>query len=281
MLLKIQVFAWRCMKDILPVCANLVGRFVDVDLFCKRCGSEVETAKHALRDCKWVADLWASTSLQLPLGLVGEEVSTISDWIHSVLHSLTADIHGIFFTLLRMFWFARNKLYFDNLKLRGEFFIIKAQTLISEFFSVQARSKKGPSRGIRSPNRWVPPVSGWIKINSNASVNLVGRIGIGRVAHNSEGVVIWYFVESILQSSIVETAEAVALLRCMELVSAQRLDRVIFEVDSQVLCNVVLFPKADISIFDTIVEDICRMLSGLLNVRVCWSEELGILLHTV
>lgn len=76
---KIQVFTWRCMKDILLVCANLIGRFVDAYPFCKKYGTEVETAKHALRDCAWASDYWASSSLRLMVSDPVVERSSISE----------------------------------------------------------------------------------------------------------------------------------------------------------------------------------------------------------
>lgn len=55
---KIQYFMWRVLHGILPTCINLVRHFVDVGPFCKRCGTELKTPGHALRDCSWTRQYW-------------------------------------------------------------------------------------------------------------------------------------------------------------------------------------------------------------------------------
>lgn len=53
---KIKVFCWQLLHDILSSRINLIGRFIDVDPFCVRCGTELETSEHALQDCIWVRE---------------------------------------------------------------------------------------------------------------------------------------------------------------------------------------------------------------------------------
>lgn len=48
---EVKVFMWRVMKGILPTTLNLITRFVNVEPECRRCGEQIESTEHALRDC--------------------------------------------------------------------------------------------------------------------------------------------------------------------------------------------------------------------------------------
>lgn len=73
---KIQHFMWMVMHGILPTCI-LVIRFVDVAPFCKRCGTELETTEHALRDCYWTRQFWDEAASFRPQVMDGEA----NDWV--------------------------------------------------------------------------------------------------------------------------------------------------------------------------------------------------------
>lgn len=267
---KIQVFMWRCMKDMLPVSANLVGRYVDVDPFCKRCGSEVETAEHVLRDCVWASEFWANSPLHLGVLQLGDGNVSVGEWFLKVVSSIQGEYHGLFFTLLWMIWFARNKLYFQNLELGSAVLQVKAQTLISDFEKAQRRMDRGLRRENNCAARWMPPDLGWFKINTDAAVSSSGKVGIGGVARDYRGEVAWCFAENVTLNLLVDDAEALALLRSLEIATAKHMYRVSFEVDSQVLSNAILFPRIDLSLFGTIVLEIRELLRGLADAKVCW-----------
>lgn len=50
----ILIFLWKKLNVIIPTKINLIGRFIDVDPSCVRCGMEVETAERVFRDYEWV-----------------------------------------------------------------------------------------------------------------------------------------------------------------------------------------------------------------------------------
>lgn len=82
---KIRIFIWRCLKKILPVCINLIGQFVDVDPFCKRCGREPETAEHALKECEWAGKFWQDSPIQNAISSVAYNGELLSHWILAVI----------------------------------------------------------------------------------------------------------------------------------------------------------------------------------------------------
>lgn len=109
---------------------------------------------------------------------------------------------------------------------------VKAQVLASDFINAQARRGRGRRLENRGMVRWLSPESGWTKINSDAAVSSAGRVDLGGVARNAEGVVQCCFAKNI--------PKCIALLRSLEFAYEKHLCRVIFEVDSQILCNAML-----------------------------------------
>ncbi|KAL8475516.1 hypothetical protein ACS0TY_028246 [Phlomoides rotata] len=107
---KIRVFIWRVLHDILPMSINLTCRFVDVDTLCSRCGVEVESAEHALRDCSWVHAYWSSTSFG-PL-LTNEQLHA---WVKRSLFSLDDERQCLLATTMWLIWSERNNWLFRKL----------------------------------------------------------------------------------------------------------------------------------------------------------------------
>lgn len=57
---KIKHFSWRFCSDSLPTRLNLYKRKIISSPVCLLCGSDTETALHALRDCNFVKQVWVT-----------------------------------------------------------------------------------------------------------------------------------------------------------------------------------------------------------------------------
>ncbi|KAH6784204.1 hypothetical protein C2S52_009163, partial [Perilla frutescens var. hirtella] len=88
---KIHIFLWRCMRGIIPSKAILLGRVVEVDPICERCGLEIEMTEHALRDCGWAIFFWGASALRLSIHLDLERNVSLQDWILKVIHNRDED----------------------------------------------------------------------------------------------------------------------------------------------------------------------------------------------
>ncbi|KAL8487493.1 hypothetical protein ACS0TY_023974 [Phlomoides rotata] len=161
---KLQVFIWRCFKDILPVCANLIGRYVDMEPYCKCCGKEVETIEHALRDCEWAREFWATSSLNLNIRDISLADTSIGEWLTEVCHSYSSDEQCSFISLMWSIWFARNKLYFEEVTLEMGFIQVMAANLTSDYRKAAAIaiSETGIPIAVDSLN-WFPPLGAALK----------------------------------------------------------------------------------------------------------------------
>lgn len=106
---KIKVFGWRLLHNILPSAINLISRFVDVDPLCVRCGTDIETTEHALRDCEWVRDFWRSSNMGNAVQVVDENES-LHGWVIRVARGLAKEKQGLFITMLWWCIFIKNYL---------------------------------------------------------------------------------------------------------------------------------------------------------------------------
>ena len=62
---KVRNFVWRACNDILPTCANLYRKKIQMDPLCAICGQTDETFGHALWECPMARNVWAMTQGRL------------------------------------------------------------------------------------------------------------------------------------------------------------------------------------------------------------------------
>lgn len=94
------------MKGILPTTLNLITRFINVELECKRCGLEFESIEHALRDCSGGAECWSSSNLAIPVPLLNEPMD---EWLLRCKTTMRGEDVELLVTLLWAIWFGRSQ----------------------------------------------------------------------------------------------------------------------------------------------------------------------------
>ncbi|KAL8470043.1 hypothetical protein ACS0TY_032782 [Phlomoides rotata] len=272
---KLQVFMWRCYKNILPVCSNLVGRFVDVEPLCKRCGTEVETMEHALRDCEWTSNYWASSSIQSDIGALPSADIALGSWITSMAQNLTREKQCTFISLLWGAWWARNTLYFEDKKLDTGFIHMMVRGLVDDYKRANACTGRiNNSTQIPEQLIWRPPDPGFVNVNTDASVGSGGGT-IGGIARDEQGLALWCFAEKTEGEMDVETVEALAVLRACTIAVEQHVTKLEVEMDSQILLKALKFPKPNISFFGIVIGDILSLCSFFERIKFCWIRRLG------
>ena len=58
---KIKFFLWQCFHHIIPICATLATRGMDVPQICPLCIEGPETILHSLRDCREAQVFWKAS----------------------------------------------------------------------------------------------------------------------------------------------------------------------------------------------------------------------------
>ncbi|XP_021736508.1 uncharacterized protein LOC110703056 [Chenopodium quinoa] len=127
-----------------------------------------------------------------------------------------------------------------------------------------------PSKPKQSSNKWIPPPAGIIKLNSNASLCDEGWVGLGVVARDHDGKVLFAAARRIRAWWPPEIAEGKTLLLAVRLARRYGCDNVILESDSQVLINRLSKASVYLSDFDVVLEDILLFSSAFLSFT--WSH---------
>ncbi|XP_021737851.1 uncharacterized protein LOC110704378 [Chenopodium quinoa] len=168
-------------------------------------------------------------------------------------------------------WSERNRKVFDVLITPNKILVDRIRRLVDEF---RAYSKKiygvTGKKESSNLNRWIAPRTGFVKLNSDASLVEEGWVGLGVVARNSKGEVLLYVVRRVRARWPPEIAEAKALAMVVKLAKAYGFADVVLESDCQVLVNRLSKAAVYFSDLDGVIEDILN-LSGAFN-SFSWSH---------
>ncbi|KAK6164048.1 hypothetical protein DH2020_000912 [Rehmannia glutinosa] len=209
---KVQTFLWRCIHGALPTSSNLMRRRATSEPGCCRCGTAIETPEHALRDCPWVTFLWAVS----PLRIEPDEImkrGTIADWINFIMVTKDQDSHDLFAMTLWMAWFARNKLVFQNQQIDHKSCLDIAMQRLTEFHAVlEDGAKIRLTRNEVLPEKWTPPMDGFVKINCDTSIRKCIGTGTGAIIRDSRGNALTALHRLRAEELEIDIAEAFACL---------------------------------------------------------------------
>ncbi|XP_057793056.1 uncharacterized protein LOC131009662 [Salvia miltiorrhiza] len=228
---------WKCLIGALPVASALQRRSIEVDVLCRRCGEQMETPEHALRDCKWVEVMWAVSPIRLsPL----QSMCSIPDWFDKIRLCPQRETHAQFATLAWAVWYARNMLLFQNKELSH-----------LECLEIAARARWLPAVTASSlqsrASRVLCDREGQVKISTDATVREGVGIGCGAVLTFGDYEVLGCrFGFKRGEFSAVE-AEALAMLEGLNLCCEHGASDIIVETDCQSLYWMVVKREMDFS----------------------------------
>jgi hypothetical protein len=179
---KVKVHVWRLMKNGLALGAELQRRRIKGGILCVACGRE-ETALHRFCHCNHTQQIWLHTRL-----LAGamdasppKDVHNHRDLMHWMLEWLASvkdSEMDITLMILYHAWLARNEAR-DGKRIDDPEIIVKrAIYLLEEWHNVQVPK---PIKVTVPKERWFPPESGWIKVNSDGAWNKASEKGGGGV----------------------------------------------------------------------------------------------------
>ncbi|XP_010678557.1 uncharacterized protein LOC104894089 [Beta vulgaris subsp. vulgaris] len=124
--------------------------------------------------------------------------------------------------------------------------------------------------GLESAKIWKAPSRGVVKLNCDASLACEGRVGMGVVARDCDGRVLFAASRRVRAHWPVEIAEGKALLMAVRLAKRFGYDNVVLESDSKVLISRLSKAMVYFSDLDAVLEDIL-MSSSCFN-SLFWSH---------
>ncbi|XP_026410805.1 uncharacterized protein LOC113306033 [Papaver somniferum] len=203
---KVKLFAWKCIRDIVPTRDKLSKYKPNIELHCSLWNHPNESMNHMLLDCPYARSVWLS--LNINVGNIMLQHGSLRNWALLAFQNINPNRMLSLENIHRLTAPAINNITVNNNSL---------QVL-----------------------RWKPPDSGYIKINLDASFlkeNLQG--GIGLILRNFAGKSIGaqgkYFDGGMIAGLEVEELECRAMQEAASWAVSKNFSRVVFELDSEVL----------------------------------------------
>ncbi|XP_021858215.2 uncharacterized protein [Spinacia oleracea] len=176
---------------------------------CPWCNVVEETKGHAIFDCSRVRDLWVDSGCleMTDWRSVGTMCDLVATW-----KQLKPEIQQRGAILAWCVWNERNQKMFENKTCPNAVITTRVARLVEEQGLYAACIYTQPSFAQRrSPNKWIAPPQGVVKINADASMVTDGWVGVGIVARDHTGAVLFSAVRRTRAYWPVEIAEGKAV----------------------------------------------------------------------
>lgn len=172
--------------------------------------------------------------------------------------------------MLWCIWQERNTKVFEDKTEPNEVLLARVERVIMEHNTyAQTMYKSNVPRHSQSINRWCPPPPGIVKLNLDALLNVEGCIGMGVVARNDKGEVLFSTTRRVRTWWPGEIAKSKALL-ALKLAQCHGYENTILESNSQVFVNHLSQVVIYLSKFDSVLENILFSSSNFYS--VVWSH---------
>ncbi|XP_042950241.1 uncharacterized protein LOC122282348 [Carya illinoinensis] len=228
-----SMFVWKALKSILPTRQNLVQRKIIEDATCPICQRGEETICHVQWSCPAASDVWAESGSGLQKW-PSEEKDFYVLWSEMQTRLQQSKLEEVSM-ILRGLWTRRNMMFFESKFDSPRKVLNVAMTSLQSFQEACAalNNMKGSHVQIRKNIKWKPPDEGVSKVNFDAAIDKNNfKLGLGIVARNHVGEVLFTFNSAKQFSGNSDLAEAAALWRAMELVLELDVRLVVFEGDA-------------------------------------------------
>ncbi|XP_010686471.2 uncharacterized protein LOC104900678 [Beta vulgaris subsp. vulgaris] len=157
-------------------------------------------------------------------------------------------------------WFERNKFVFDNKCVPLEVLVQRVLRQVDDHNLYSQHIYAGSKRlGVLSADKWLAPVSGIVKINTDASLCEEGQVGLGAIARDNVGRVLFAVVRRQRAWWPPDVAEAKAIHLAMIWAKKQGFREVIIESDAQVIVSRLSKSAIYFSDLDAILGDIISL----------------------
>jgi hypothetical protein len=183
-------FLWRACHESLPTRQNLKWRNIIDDASCPFCNMEDETAIHILWQCPSAKDVWCVGPKMLQKST--EEGKNFRGVVEAVLEKCSPEDMAFFAGVARRIWWRRNEVVHGGVFVHPISLVQQVQQAMEDFVMEQSNEESQHlPMGISTITRWSAPSVGWVKVKSDASINLQrGWMGFGAVVCDAKGEVL-------------------------------------------------------------------------------------------
>jgi ribonuclease HI len=270
-----KTFLWRACHESLPTRQNLKWRNIIDDASCPICRMEEETAIHILWQCPSAKDVWSMGPKAMQKST--DEGRHFKGVVEAAMVKYSLEDMAFFAGVARRIWLRRNEVVHGGVFTHPKSLVQQAQQAMENFDVAQKTGETQclPVR-ISPPQRWTAPLVGWVKVNSDASVNLKrGWMGFGAVVRDERGEVLAAQCKTVKGCLDATLAEAGAMLMAIKLCQQMGFLIVHVEGDTQVVVNGILSPGVDWSGKGLMLGDIAETLKGFYQWRISYISRDG------
>ena len=161
----------------------------------------------------------------------------------------------LFAMLVDQIWFKRNKLRMGEEVADLKLLNLRARDTLHEFQLATATPPKHLL--VRTPIKWKPPPSNWVKINFDRAVfKEQAEADLGSIIQNDHSLVMAAATQVIPLPASVEMVEVLAAQRALIFANERGFDKVILEGDSEIAIRAMKCDDYSVASFGHIISDI-------------------------
>jgi len=217
----VKMFIWRACNEVLPARRNMFRRKALEIKISPCCEVEEEDAIHALWLCPAAKDVWGcSSSYFHKFCFAGADFQGLFAYC---MERCTKDELELMATTARRIWLRRNAWIFEQRfehpdvvysEAMKAWLAFKRCNMIDHEMSLKGeRNEENSSR----QSSWSPPSDGVIKVNWDASINVVKDwVGLGTIARDSKGLCMGARCITIHARTNPKTAEFMEALQAVQ-----------------------------------------------------------------
>ena len=261
---KLCHFIWRACTGALATQDRLRERHIIEQGECSHCHGGPETIIHAIFHCSLVSSIWTqSPFMQFIVDAPDHSFIERFIWLKGRM-----DKQGLLscMALAWAAWSFRNSVVFNEPWSNIEISTAGFLKLVHEYVGYISKTQ-GPPRvlPILSRSSWCCPEEGWIKVNCDAAMLGENVVGVGAVARDEHGRIIFTAIRRYEAGWSVALAESMVARFGVELAASFGYDRVVLECDAYNIVKAIALKTMGRAPIDLVVEDICHVGSSFVN----------------
>ncbi|CAM8929085.1 unnamed protein product [Rhodiola kirilowii] len=232
---KVKVFAWRVFHNFLPSADNLARRHCNVKLECQVCGWRRESTIHTLLHCWWAKAFWGAS--RIDCSFLDLDFSNPGDWLWFCVSKFSNQELSVILQGARQIWFNRNLVVNGKTALNP---FEEAESVVDTVHLSLQTGHRFVVTNLYGDVEWIPPEIGFVKINVDGAWDRETlNAGIGICCRDSSGTILFVEASPVARLSSSFEAEFRSLFRSLELAETKKLRKVIFELDSAEVYNIL------------------------------------------
>uniref|UniRef100_A0A803MVI4 Uncharacterized protein n=1 Tax=Chenopodium quinoa TaxID=63459 RepID=A0A803MVI4_CHEQI len=258
---KLKHFLWRICTKTIPVNAELFRRHIKDSPCCQFCPTQSESINHALFECCHAKLVWESGPLWDVIRERSDECFSIS--LPDLADQLSKQDMSLLVALAWSVWTSRNKRIFENPAHDSCALAVNFTKYVMDYNVYAARVfGRSVSKKVLSASSWTATSNGVVKINTDAALLPDKSVGLGVVARDSAGCILFTVVRKRTGHWDPGVAEAAALCFGVEMANRLGHNAIWLESDAMTSVQSIVSKRKGHSYFFAFVERILCIVSS-------------------